>query len=121
MKKNTEAYRFLEIIQQHELLRLEGDWDESFQDEKFMEGNTWKKYLEGYETVRHLSREEKEAIPAFAALRELWMIAVSYTHLDVYKRQHFPRVTSQVDVLVHPFDDCRESQISRRSRRWGDF
>lgn len=36
-------------------------------------------------------------------------------------KMHFPRVTSQVDVLVHPFDDCRESQISRRSRRWGDF
>lgn len=83
MKKNTEAYRFLEIIQQHELLRLEGDWDESFQDEKFMEGNTWKKYLEGYETVRALSREEKETIPAFAALRELWMIGL---HAEVMEK-----------------------------------
>ena len=58
-------------------------WDESFQNEKFMEGNTWKKYLEGYESVRPLSREEKEAIPAFAALRELWMIGL---HAEVMEK-----------------------------------
>lgn len=41
------------------------------------------KYLEGYESVRPLSREEKEAIPAFAALRELWMIGL---HAEVMEK-----------------------------------
>lgn len=48
-----------------------------------MDGAIWNKYLEGYESVRKLRPEEKETIPAFAALRELWMMGL---HADVMDR-----------------------------------
>ena len=58
-------------------------WNETFLDENYIEGSVWKKYLEGYESVRPLSAEEKETIPAFAALRQLWLMGL---HADVMDR-----------------------------------
>lgn len=58
-------------------------WNETFNDENFIDGAIWNKYLEGYESVRKLRPEEKETIPAFAALRELWMMGL---HADVMDR-----------------------------------
>ena len=58
-------------------------WNETFLDENYIEGSVWKKYLEGYESVRPLLAEEKETIPAFAALRQLWLMGL---HADVMDR-----------------------------------
>ncbi|MFN8558035.1 MAG: phosphotransferase [Dehalococcoidia bacterium] len=35
-------------------------------------GETWSAFLAGYESVRPLSAAEREAMPAFAAMRDLW-------------------------------------------------
>ena len=48
-----------------------------------MEGNTWKKIFGGLRNCKTPSREEKEAILAFAALRELWMIGL---HAEVMEK-----------------------------------
>lgn len=51
-------------------------WDESMGNEHFMESDEWKEYIAGYQSIRKLAMEEQYSIPAFAALRQLWFIAL---------------------------------------------
>lgn len=51
-------------------------WDETTINEKFINSDEWKNYLKGYNEVRILSQAEIIAIPAFAALRQLWFIGL---------------------------------------------
>lgn len=58
-------------------------WNETFGDEKYIETEAWKAFLEGYNFVRQLSETELASINAFAALRELWLMGL---HADVIER-----------------------------------
>ncbi|MDF2538444.1 MAG: aminoglycoside phosphotransferase [Herbinix sp.] len=55
-------------------------WNETASDEKYIEKEPWKSFLEGYNSVRKLSDIELSSLPAFAALRELWLMGL---HADV--------------------------------------
>ncbi|WP_438433267.1 phosphotransferase enzyme family protein [Gorillibacterium sp. sgz500922] len=58
-------------------------WNETFGEEGYVESEPWKAFLEGYQSVRPLSEREIQAIPAFAALRDLWLAGL---HADVLER-----------------------------------
>ncbi len=51
-------------------------WDETSANEDFINSEEWRNYLKGYNEVRVLSNAEVNAIPAFAALRQLWFIGL---------------------------------------------
>ena len=51
-------------------------WDETTVNEEFINSEEWKDYLRGYNEVRILLDEEIIAIPALAALRQLWFIGL---------------------------------------------
>ncbi len=51
-------------------------WDETSVNEEFINSEEWKDYLRGYNEVRILLKAEINAIPAFAALRQLWFIGL---------------------------------------------
>lgn len=51
-------------------------WDETSVNEEFINSEEWKDYLRGYSEVRLLLKAEIIAIPAFAALRQLWFIGL---------------------------------------------
>jgi Ser/Thr protein kinase RdoA (MazF antagonist) len=54
-------------------------WNETFSKDDYIETDEWKKYIEGYSSVRKLLANELSCIPAFAALRHLWHMGL---HLD---------------------------------------
>jgi Ser/Thr protein kinase RdoA (MazF antagonist) len=58
-------------------------WNETGGDENYIEKEPWKAFLDGYNSIRKLSETELEAINAFAALRELWLMGL---HADVIER-----------------------------------
>jgi Ser/Thr protein kinase RdoA (MazF antagonist) len=58
-------------------------WNETGGDESYIEKEPWNAFLEGYNSIRRLSETELEAINAFAALRELWLMGL---HADVIER-----------------------------------
>lgn len=58
-------------------------WNETGSDEKYIEKEEWKAFLDGYSSIRRISKTEMEAINAFAALRELWLMGL---HADVMER-----------------------------------
>jgi len=54
-------------------------WNEIFGKEGYIAPDEWVKYIEGYSSIRKLSEHELSCIPAFAALRQLWLMGL---HLD---------------------------------------
>ncbi|MCL2321904.1 MAG: phosphotransferase [Oscillospiraceae bacterium] len=58
-------------------------WYETLKDEKYIEGDYWKAYIEGYNSVRQLHENEIISINAFSALRELWLMG---HHADLMNR-----------------------------------
>ena len=58
-------------------------WNETSRDEKYIEKEHWKAFLDGYNSVRKLSEIELTAINAFAALRDLWLMGL---HADMIER-----------------------------------
>ncbi|MDF2540446.1 MAG: aminoglycoside phosphotransferase [Herbinix sp.] len=58
-------------------------WNETGGNEKYIESDEWKSFLEGYNDVRRMSEAELDAINVFAALRELWLMGL---HADVIER-----------------------------------
>lgn len=58
-------------------------WDETSVKEDFMNSEEWKDYLKGYEEVRKLSKAEIVAIPALAALRQLWFMGLIIDATDI--------------------------------------
>ncbi|HBL85351.1 MAG: hypothetical protein A2Y17_11625 [Clostridiales bacterium GWF2_38_85] len=58
-------------------------WNNTLSNEKFIESEEWKTFLEGYNAVRILDKNELLAINAFAALRGLWVMGV---HADLVER-----------------------------------
>lgn len=54
-------------------------WNETFSNDNYIETDEWKKYLKGYSSVRNLSENELACIPAFSALRHLWLMGL---HID---------------------------------------
>ncbi|WP_058300900.1 phosphotransferase enzyme family protein [Gorillibacterium timonense] len=58
-------------------------WNETFGDEAYVQSEAWTAFLSGYLSVRPLSKMEVESIPAFAALRDLWLMSL---HADVIER-----------------------------------
>lgn len=58
-------------------------WYETRGDEKYIEKDAWKAYIEGYNSVRQLSESEIISINAFCSLRELWLMG---HHADLMKR-----------------------------------
>lgn len=58
-------------------------WDETLNDEKYMEKESWNSFLDGYNAIRKLSDIELSCIPVFAALREIWLMGL---HSEVIKR-----------------------------------
>lgn len=54
-------------------------WNETFGHEDYIDSEEWKKYIDGYCNVRELEEAELSCIPAFAALRHIWLIGL---HLD---------------------------------------
>lgn len=58
-------------------------WNEAFNDEKYVEGESFKSLLDGYNSVRKLTEIELRAINVFVALRELWMIGL---HAEIMER-----------------------------------
>lgn len=58
-------------------------WNETLDDEKYIEKEPWNSFLDGYSSIRKLSEIELSSIPVFAALRELWLLGL---HTDVIKR-----------------------------------
>ncbi|MEO3946035.1 phosphotransferase [Gorillibacterium sp. CAU 1737] len=51
-------------------------WNETFGEEGYVDKEPWKAFLEGYQSVRPLSKMELDLIPAFAALRDFWLAAL---------------------------------------------
>ncbi|MBE5960527.1 MAG: hypothetical protein E7256_03940 [Lachnospiraceae bacterium] len=51
-------------------------WDESSINEQFINSDQWKEYISGYEAVRRLTKEERDSLPAFAALRQVWFMGL---------------------------------------------
>lgn len=58
-------------------------WNETFGNEKYIESEVWKSFLEGYNSIRKLTEAEQASINVFAALRELWLMGL---HADVMER-----------------------------------
>lgn len=58
-------------------------WNESFHNQEYLNTDEWKSFLEGYESIRKLTEAEKECIPAFMALRQVWLMGL---HADVMNR-----------------------------------
>jgi len=58
-------------------------WNEMRKDEKYIEGDAWKGFLRGYNSVRQLIDIELASIFDFSALRQLWMMGI---HADVMER-----------------------------------
>lgn len=58
-------------------------WNETCRDEDYINKEPWNAFLEGYNSIRKLSETELEAINAFAALRELWLMGL---HADIIER-----------------------------------
>jgi Ser/Thr protein kinase RdoA (MazF antagonist) len=58
-------------------------WNETGSDEKYVEKEPWKAFLDGYCSIRKLDEIEFEAINVFAALRELWLMGL---HAGVMER-----------------------------------
>lgn len=58
-------------------------WNESFHNHEYLRSDEWKSFLEGYEAIRKLTESEKECIPAFMALRQVWLMGL---HADVMNR-----------------------------------
>ena len=54
-------------------------WSTTFRQQNFIETQSWQMYLEGYSSIRKLGEDELRCIPAFAALRCLWLMGL---HLD---------------------------------------
>lgn len=55
-------------------------WNKTYGEEKYIDGEEWKAYLEGYNSIRQLSEDELASINVFYALRELWIMGL---HADV--------------------------------------
>lgn len=51
-------------------------WDEASVHDYYIESEEWNSYVKGYESIRGLAKAEKMMLPAFAAFRQLWFIAV---------------------------------------------
>lgn len=51
-------------------------WDQTSINEDFIHSEEWKNYLKGYSEIRTLSEIEIIALPALAALRQLWFIGL---------------------------------------------
>lgn len=49
-------------------------WNMSINDVNYVDSDEWRKYLEGYNSVRCLDTNELSCIPAFAALRHIWLM-----------------------------------------------
>lgn len=58
-------------------------WNEMRNDEKYIESDTWKGFLDGYNSARQLIEIELASINDFAALRQLWLMGI---HADVMER-----------------------------------
>ncbi|MDF2686343.1 MAG: aminoglycoside phosphotransferase [Clostridia bacterium] len=58
-------------------------WNNMLGDEKYIESEAWKAFLDGYNSVRILSDNELNAINAFGALRGLWVMGI---HADLSER-----------------------------------
>ncbi len=58
-------------------------WNETLGNDKYIESDDWKAFIDGYNSVRKLSDAEKDTITAFAALRQLWIMGL---HADVIER-----------------------------------
>jgi Ser/Thr protein kinase RdoA (MazF antagonist) len=58
-------------------------WNETAGDESYIEKEPWKAFIEGYNSVRQLNELELLAIPAFTALRDLWLMGL---HADVIEK-----------------------------------
>lgn len=58
-------------------------WNETGSDENYIQKEPWTAFIEGYNSIRKLSKIELEAINAFAALRELWLMGL---HADVIEK-----------------------------------
>jgi len=57
-------------------------WNETFSDEKYIETDAWKAFLDGYNSVRKLSEKELNSISTFAALREIWLMGLHAGMMD---------------------------------------
>lgn len=51
-------------------------WDQTSTNEDFIHSEEWENYLKGYSEIRTLSETEIIALPALAALRQLWFIGL---------------------------------------------
>lgn len=58
-------------------------WNETGSDEKYIENEAWKAFLDGYNSTRMISKTEMDSINVFAALRELWLMGL---HANVIER-----------------------------------
>jgi Ser/Thr protein kinase RdoA (MazF antagonist) len=58
-------------------------WYETLRDEKYIDNDAWKYYIEGYNSIRQLSEDELISINAFSALREIWVMG---HHADLMTR-----------------------------------
>jgi Ser/Thr protein kinase RdoA (MazF antagonist) len=54
-------------------------WSKTFGQEDYIKSDEWKKYLEGYSSIRKLEEAELSCISALAALRQIWLMGL---HLD---------------------------------------
>jgi Ser/Thr protein kinase RdoA (MazF antagonist) len=51
-------------------------WNNTLINEKYVESEAWKAFLDGYNSVRLLTENELLCINAFGALRALWVMGV---------------------------------------------
>lgn len=58
-------------------------WNESYQNNDYMEGEEWRALLEGYDEIRSLNDQEVQSLEGFIALRQLWLMGL---HADVMQR-----------------------------------
>jgi Putative homoserine kinase type II (protein kinase fold) len=58
-------------------------FNQSFSDNNYRDGDGWKSFLNGYNSIRPLVEAEIKAIPAFCALRSIWVVGV---HTDLSHR-----------------------------------
>lgn len=58
-------------------------WNEAYSDKEYLTSKEWGMILSGYDSIRKMSQEEKELIPAFMAIRQVWLMGLHAQVMDI--------------------------------------